>query len=122
MVLDRNAAAIVGHRQKAFGIEIDLDEIGVAGNGFVHRVVDDFGEQVMQRLFVGAADIHARTAPNGFEALQHFDGRGVVIAIVAFQRRCCAQTGLHLRDRRGCGRLRRRWRGRRYGLRWGGQG
>ena len=41
-------------------------------------VVDDFGEQVMQRLLVGAADIHAGPAPHRLKAFEHLDvGRGV---------------------------------------------
>jgi hypothetical protein len=49
MVFDRNAAAIVGNREIAVRIKLDFDEIGVPGDGLVHRVVDDFGKQVMQR-------------------------------------------------------------------------
>ena len=41
--------------------------------GLVHRIVDDFGEQVVQRLLVGAADIHAGAAAHGLQALQHLD-------------------------------------------------
>ncbi len=78
MRIDRNAAAIVGHGQESVGAEFDLDEGGVARQRLVHGIVDDFGEQMMQRLFVGAADIHAGPAPDRLEALEHLDiGRGV---------------------------------------------
>ncbi len=59
MILDRNAAAVVGDGDKAVVVHLDLDEGRMARDCFVHRVVDDFGEQVMQRALVGAADIHA---------------------------------------------------------------
>ena len=50
----------------------------MARQRFVHRVVDDFGEQMVQRLFVGAADIHAGTAAYRLEPFQHLDvGRGI---------------------------------------------
>jgi hypothetical protein len=70
MVFHRDAAAIVGDRQIAVGIKLDFDEIGVSGDGFVHRVVDDFGETGGAARVVGAADIHARTASHRFQALR----------------------------------------------------
>ena len=48
-------------------------KVGVARQRLVHRVVDDFGEQMMQRLFVGAADIHAGPAAHRLEAFEHLD-------------------------------------------------
>ena len=48
------------------------------GQRLVHGIVDHFGEQVMQRLLVGAADIHAGPPAHGLQALQHLDiGGGV---------------------------------------------
>src|SRR6185437_16063819 len=78
MRVDRDTAAVVGDGQKAVGRELDLDEVGMAGQRLVHRVVDDFGEQVMQRLFVGPADVHAGAAPNRLQPLQYLDvARGI---------------------------------------------
>src|SRR6185312_3290955 len=78
MRIDGDAAAIVRDRQKAVRRELDLDEGGVAGQGLIHRVVDDFGKQMMQRLLVCAADIHARPAPDCFQSLQDLDvARGI---------------------------------------------
>ncbi len=78
MRIDRNAAAVVGHGKEASGLEFDLDEARMPGQRLVHRVVDDFGEQMMQRLFVGAADIHAGAAADRLEPLEHLDvSRGV---------------------------------------------
>ncbi len=59
--------------RNSVGTKFDLDEIGMSGQRLVHRIVDDFGEQMMQRLLVGAADIHARTAANRLETFQHLD-------------------------------------------------
>ena len=78
MRIDRDAAAVVGDGQKTVGGQFDLDEGGVPGQGLVHGVVDDFGEQMVQRLFVGAADIHAGPAAHRLQAFQHLDvGRGI---------------------------------------------
>ena len=57
---------------------LDLDAGGVAGDRLVHRVVDDLGEEVVQRVLVGAADIHARAAAHRLQPLQHLDVRGAI--------------------------------------------
>jgi hypothetical protein len=46
--------------------------------GLVHGVVDHLGEEVMQRLLVRAADIHARPTTDGLQPLQHLDRGGIV--------------------------------------------
>ena len=83
MRIDRNAAAIVGDRQEPIGLHLDLDEAGVASQRLIHRVVDHFREQMMQRLLVGAADIHAGPAPNRLEAFQHLDVAGGITGLAA---------------------------------------
>ncbi len=50
-----------------------LDAGGMARHRLVHRIVDDLGEQVVQRLLVGAADIHAGAAAHRLEAFEHLD-------------------------------------------------
>ena len=88
MRIDRDAAAVVGDGQKAVGAKFDLDERRMPGQRFVHGVVDDFGEQMVQRLFVGAADIHAGAAAYRLEPFEHLDiGRGVAGLGVAGARR-----------------------------------
>ena len=73
MRIDRDAAAVVGDGDEAVGVELDLDEGGMAGHRLVHGVVDHLGEEVVQRLLVGAADIHAGPAAHRLEPLQHLD-------------------------------------------------
>ncbi len=75
----------------AVGAQMHLDEGGVPGDGFVHRVVDDFREQVVQRLLVGAADIHAGAAADRLQPLQHLD---VVGGIAAFGIAAAAGAGV----------------------------
>ena len=53
----------------------------MASQRLVHRVVDDLREQMMQRLFVGAADIHAWPPPNRLEPFQHLDIPGRVTSL-----------------------------------------
>ena len=82
--IDRDTAAIVGDREGAVGGDVHLDERGVPGQGLVHGVVDHLGEQVMQRLLVGAADIHSRPPAHRLEAFEHLDvvgGVGIAVAV-----------------------------------------
>ena len=83
--IDRDAAAVVGHGQPAVRLELDLDEVGVAGDRLVHGVVDHLGEEVVQRLLVGAADIHAGAAAHRLQPLQHLDVGRVVAALLRQQ-------------------------------------
>ncbi len=80
MRVDRNAAAVVGHGQESVGAQFDFNEGGVSRQRLVHGVVDDFGEQMMQRLLVGAADVHAGAAAHRLEAFEHLDiGCGIAV-------------------------------------------
>ena len=72
--VDRNAAAIVAHGDRAVGVEHDLHRGGVTGKRLVDGVVDDLVDHVMQAgAVVGVADIHARPLAHGIEALQDPD-------------------------------------------------
>ena len=48
MRIDRHAAAIVANGQHAIVGKLDLDEGGVACDRFVHRIVENFGGQMMK--------------------------------------------------------------------------
>ena len=78
MRIDRDAAAVVRHRKEAVRIEADVDEGRMAGHRLVHGVVEHFGEEVVQRLLVRAADVHPRATADGLEPFQNLDvGRGI---------------------------------------------
>jgi hypothetical protein len=55
------------------GVEAHRDDLGVAGDRLVHRVVEHLGEEVMQRPLVGAADVHARPLADRLEAFEDLD-------------------------------------------------
>jgi hypothetical protein len=84
MRVDRNAAAVVDHRDVTVGRELHLDPVGMAVDRLVHRVVDDLGEQMVQRLLVGAADIHAGPAAHRLQSLQHLDVAGRIAGLGGF--------------------------------------
>src|SRR5581483_3478393 len=77
----RYAAAVVGDRDETVGADIDLDPAGVACDGLVHGIVDDLGEKVMQSLFIGPADVHARTPAHRLQPLEDLDiGSRIAVA------------------------------------------
>ena len=100
MRVDGDAATVVGHGQPVAGLQHDLDPRGVAGHGLVHGIVEDFGEQVMQRGFVGAADVHARPPAHGLQPLQNLDGGG---RVARFTRRAAHGFGRLAGGSRGSG-------------------
>ena len=67
--INRDAAPVVADGHGIIGVQFNLDPVGVARDGLVHRVVQNFGDQMVQRAFVGAADIHAGAFAHRFQAL-----------------------------------------------------
>jgi hypothetical protein len=101
--IDRHASTVVDHGQITAVLKRDLDECGVARHGFVHRIVDDFGKEMMQRVGVRPSDIHAGSPAHGLQPLEHFDRGG---GVVCFVRRSGAHAGLAF-DRHRFAALRR---------------
>ncbi len=83
MHVDRNAAAVVPDRDGTIDVNRDFDLAAITGEMFVDRVVENFENAMMQPAFIGVADVHSRTLPDSFEALQFVDLRGVVLLILA---------------------------------------
>ena len=73
---------------KPSAVHLDFDPVGVAGERLVHGVVDHLGEQVMQRLLVGAADIHAGPPAHRLEPFEHLDVARAVTRITAASAPC----------------------------------
>ena len=81
MRIDRDAAPVVDHGDESVGMELHIDPVRVTGERLVHGVVDDFCKQMMQRLLVGAADIHAGTPPHRLKTFENLDvARRVALA------------------------------------------
>ena len=87
MLADRNAAAIVGYRHRAIGVDRHGDVVGMARQGFVDGVVDDFEHHVVQaRAVVHVADVHAGALADRFQTFQCGDAVGVVRIAVRCRR------------------------------------
>ena len=74
-----DAAAVVGDGDGIIGVHGNVDFVGEAGHGFVHGIVNDFPNQVMQTHFAGGADVHRRTQAHGLQAAENFNGFSVVL-------------------------------------------
>ena len=86
--VDRDAAAVVGDRAGAVGVQRHLDPVGMAGQGLVDGVVHHLEDHVVQaRAVIGVADIHAGPHAHGLQALEHPDGGGVVDRLGAGSRK-----------------------------------
>ncbi len=74
-----NTVAVVADAHAGVGVNGYLDAVAAPGQGFVDRVIDDLVGQVVERLDVGAADIHAGAAAHSFQTLEYLDIPGVVV-------------------------------------------
>ncbi len=75
---DGDAAAVVGHGDRAVGMDGDDYVIGLAGQRLVDGVVDDLIDEVVKAPDAGRADVHAGALADCLEALEDGDVRGVV--------------------------------------------
>ncbi|MNI43326.1 hypothetical protein D3C73_976520 [compost metagenome] len=79
----RNAATVVGHSDRAVGMDRHRHVIGMAGEGFVDRIVDDLEHHVMQAgAVMDVADVHAWALADSLQAFQGRNAVGVVVAVV----------------------------------------
>jgi hypothetical protein len=74
-----HAAAIVRRAQAAVLMQNHVDAAGMAGDGFIHTIVDHFLGQVVGPPGVG---IHARSATDRVKPLEDLQGGRIVIPMV----------------------------------------
>ena len=79
---DRDAAPVVEHDDRVVGLDGDGDAVGIAGERFVDRVVDDLVDQVVEAPRPRGADVHAGTLADRVEALEDCDVL-LVVALLA---------------------------------------
>src|SRR5262249_31203767 len=76
---DRDAAAVVLHADAAVDVDGDDDLRRRLGQRLVDAVVHDLVDQVVKSVDAGVTDVHARTLPDGLQALEDGDGRSAVL-------------------------------------------
>ena len=78
--IDRNAAPVVAHGDRAVAVQHHLDGIAEAGQRLVDRVVHHLVDHVVQAgAVLGIANIHAGALAHRLEAAQDPDGLGAVL-------------------------------------------
>jgi len=70
---DGNAAPIIGDGKITIRVQFNFYAGGVSCDGFVHRVVDNFGKEMMQSAVICTANIHARAQADRLEAFKDFN-------------------------------------------------
>ena len=83
MWINWNPTSVVPNCQRIIGVQFHLNAVRMPCNGFVHRVIKDFSDHMMQCTFIGAADIHARAFSDRFQTLQNLNGRCAIIVSLA---------------------------------------
>ena len=76
---DRDAAAVVGDRDRVVAVDGHLDVVAVPRERFVNRVVDDLVDKVVETTDTDVADVHGGTLADGLQALEHLDVAGPVV-------------------------------------------
>ena len=70
---DRDAGAIIDHRNAFVFVDDDVDLIAAPGHCLINRVVNHFVDHVVEGGLVGAADIHAGAAAHRFQTFEHLN-------------------------------------------------
>ena len=78
MLVHWNSATVVDNSDPTIGEQRHRNRRGVTGHCLVHRVVDDFVDEVVQAPLTGGADVHARAFADGIKALENGDRTCVV--------------------------------------------
>jgi hypothetical protein len=72
-LVDGDSTAVIDDLDPAVGEEGHRDLVAVAGHGLVDSVVDHFPDEMVETAGPGRADVHAGTAPDGFESFEDRD-------------------------------------------------
>jgi hypothetical protein len=71
--IHRDSPAVVADLAASVFEYRDADLGAVPRHGFVDTVIDDFPDEMVEARWSGGADVHSRTLPDGFEALEDRD-------------------------------------------------
>ena len=83
-----NSAAVVLDRERAIGVDGQLDSLRVTAERFVDGVVHDLVHVVVQALRADATDVHVRALADGFEPLEDLDAVSRVFTCGGHRRGC----------------------------------
>ena len=84
MLVDRDAASVVGDGDGVVGVNGHLDMAAVTGQSLVDRVVHDLVNQVVETLLADVADVHGGTLAHRFETFKDLNVRRGVFFFLFF--------------------------------------
>jgi hypothetical protein len=67
--IDGDPASVVRDPAPTVGEELDDDPVAIPGHRFIHGVVHDLVDEVMETSDAGGADVHPRPFPDRVETL-----------------------------------------------------
>ena len=85
MRIGGDATPVVTHGDMAVFMQFQLNPGGMARDGLVHRVIDDFRDHMVQRAIVLAPDVHAGAQAHVLHILKNLDRRGIIFLGVALR-------------------------------------
>ena len=77
--VDRNAAPVILNRERAIGIDENVDVGAVSRKSLINGVVDHLVNQMVVATLARVADIHCRTLADSLHALQNLNVGGIVV-------------------------------------------
>ena len=92
MDIDRNTATVVDHGNDVVFLDGDGDQVAVAGQRLVDRVVHHLVHEMVQPVLPGGPDVHGRPLPDRLQPLQNLDGTCAVFLPL----RCCDLLVCHV--------------------------
>ena len=75
---NRNSPSVIYNCDGIIFIDRHLNHIAVSGKRFVHRIVYNFINQMIQAFPRGTSDIHTRALTHCFETFQHGNTAGII--------------------------------------------
>ena len=78
MYAGRDAPPVVDHRDAVVYMNRHVDHLAEPGHMFVHAIVDDFVDEMVQSVRARTPDIHGWSFAYGVESFQNFDLVGAV--------------------------------------------
>ena len=81
MDIHRHATSVIPHTEGTVAVQGDVDVFGIASQGFIHAVVNDFLRKVVR---AGGVGVHARAAADRVEPFENVNVGGAVVVCHVF--------------------------------------
>jgi len=80
MYLSWDSSAVVLNSDAVVDVESDFDVCALSSEGFVHRIIDDLKDEMVEPPLCGIANVHSRPLAYCFESFKDFNlARSVIL-------------------------------------------